>query len=145
MTPLQARWDLAPTAEAVHDTRHIIAAVLDSWHVTEDLRHRALLVFAELASNALRHGDGKPITAQVTLGEEELTVDVTDGDYRVGHVHAPRRTGWEAETGRGLLLVAALTDKWGTYPTPNGKGVWATVPIQAEREDHPPSRILTAS
>ncbi|WP_189327549.1 ATP-binding protein, partial [Streptomyces flaveus] len=32
------------------------------------------------------------------------------------------------ESGRGLLLIAALADRWGTEPyAPSGKTVWAEV------------------
>jgi hypothetical protein len=33
--------------------------------------------------------------------------------------------GADREHGRGLLLVAALAEDWGTDPLPSGKRVWA--------------------
>ncbi len=32
--------------------------------------------------------------------------------------------GWESESGRGLLLVEALADRWGSDLLPSGKRVW---------------------
>jgi anti-sigma regulatory factor (Ser/Thr protein kinase) len=144
VTALHAGWHLSPTERSIHATRHAIARVLTSWHVKGDDLDSALLVYAELAANALRHGQGELIGVHIKLGDAELTVDVTDGDCRTGEVHPRRRTGWDSETGRGLLLVAALADQWGTYPTPAGKGVWATVLTRAEAEKRPPSRTLRA-
>lgn len=130
MEPLHVRWRLDASKQAVHETRCALAAVLAAWRVNESARQDTLLVFAELATNALLHGK-EPFAAHVTLGDEELTVDVTDGDYRIGTVQPRRLRGGDSETGRGLLLVAALTDQWGVYPTPKGKGIWATIPAQA--------------
>ena len=36
-----------------------------------------------------------------------------------------RRARTYDEGGRGLLLVAQLTERWGTRPTPAGKTIWA--------------------
>jgi hypothetical protein len=36
----------------------------------------------------------------------------------------PRRPGPDTVTGRGLLLVDALTDRWGAERTGDGKVVW---------------------
>ena len=43
------------------------------------------------------------------------------------HPPAPVQADEYAESGRGLLLVQALSQRWGSYPTPQmgGKVVWA--------------------
>lgn len=42
---------------------------------------------------------------------------------------APREPDGLAETGRGLHIVAALSDGWGhSPPEPAGKTVWARIP-----------------
>ena len=35
-----------------------------------------------------------------------------------------RNPGPDTVTGRGLMLVDALTDRWGSAPTDDGKVVW---------------------
>lgn len=40
---------------------------------------------------------------------------------------SPRDTWSTEEDGRGLLLVEALADAWGTRPTASGKTVWFTL------------------
>jgi hypothetical protein len=40
----------------------------------------------------------------------------------------------DAETGRGLLLVAALSDEWGFYRTAAGKAVYFTLAFEADFE-----------
>jgi hypothetical protein len=52
-----------------------------------------------------------------------------------GHVRAAIRS-WDvpadAETGRGLLLVATLSAEWGFYRTATGKAVYFTLACPAE-------------
>ncbi|MBF9069206.1 ATP-binding protein [Streptacidiphilus fuscans] len=85
MLPLHATWDLESTGEAVHVTRHAITAVLEAWKMTADHRFQALLVYSELATNAVRHGSGQPISVHISLADEELTVEVNDAGRRVGN------------------------------------------------------------
>jgi hypothetical protein len=41
-----------------------------------------------------------------------------------------------AESGRGLLLVQALSERWGSYPTPRagGKVVWALMEAESQAD-----------
>ena len=41
----------------------------------------------------------------------------------------------DADTGRGLVLVAALSTDWGSFQTPAGKAMYFTLAFQP----HPPS------
>ncbi|MBV9450002.1 MAG: ATP-binding protein [Streptosporangiaceae bacterium] len=38
----------------------------------------------------------------------------------------------DAETGRGLMLVATLSDEWGVYRTPAGKAVYFVLAFQPD-------------
>jgi anti-sigma regulatory factor (Ser/Thr protein kinase) len=80
-----------------------------------------LLVITELIDNVVQHTGGG---GELHLRREETTVWVEVHDHsrvfpRLQKAD-PRRPG-----GRGLLLVAAVTDRWGSEPTPTGKLVWA--------------------
>ncbi len=85
----------------------------------------ALLILSELVTNAVMHG-AQPIQVVVSGEAGKLRIDVADGD-----THAPRpglhfgnavRTG-----GRGLRIVNALSEQWGTTIHEHGKSVWAEV------------------
>jgi hypothetical protein len=39
----------------------------------------------------------------------------------------------DAETGRGLVLVASLSSSWGYYRTPTGKAVYFTLAFQDDQ------------
>jgi anti-sigma regulatory factor (Ser/Thr protein kinase) len=80
-----------------------------------------LLVITELVDNVVQHTGGG---GELHLRSDEGTVWVEVHDHSRTFPqlqrHDPRRPG-----GRGLLLVAAVTDRWGSKPTSTGKIVWA--------------------
>jgi signal transduction histidine kinase len=80
-----------------------------------------LLVITELVDNVVQHTDGG---GELCLRRDDSAVVVEVHDHsRV----FPRLQRADPRTpgGRGLLLVAALTERWGSEPTPDGKLVWA--------------------
>ncbi|WP_245996346.1 ATP-binding protein [Streptomyces armeniacus] len=111
-------------------------AQLRSWDAPFET---AAYVVAELAANAVQHGrvPGRGFRLALALtpgdgsaGDSTLRIEVTDaraerlpGTRR----HAPHP---DDESGRGLLLVGALADRWGVIPGPvPGKTVWAELDL----------------
>ncbi|CAL9400105.1 hypothetical protein SUDANB145_01446 [Streptomyces sp. enrichment culture] len=98
--------------------------------VSED----AALVVAELAANAVTHARvaGRCFRLSLTVdAPETLRVEVADprGDRPLPSLGTSLDA--TAESGRGLLLVAALADRWGTAPyPPSGKTVWACLALR---------------
>lgn len=87
-------------------------------------------IVAELATNAATHGrvPGRDFRLTLYIIANTLRIEVTDtsGD----RPPRPRQTVPEAdsESGRGLLLVEALADRWGWAPELRPrKTVWAEV------------------
>lgn len=78
------------------------------------------LLASEVIANAVLHSDG-PCDVAVTRTDERLRVEVTDADPCLPSVV---EAGPDDESGRGLLLVNALADAWGTRPEPTGKTTW---------------------
>ena len=89
---------------------------------TEDITETAALLTSELVTNAVTHGNGSP-RLEIEVQSALLRVTVTDtGVGAPGRVVAAPLL---AETGRGLVLVDALSARWGTNPVdPRGKSVW---------------------
>ena len=118
--------ELPAEQEAVGIGRRFVVATLAEWDCGEAVAETARLVVSEVLTNAVRHGIG-PIKLRLRRSGQDLTVEVTDRATVVPH---PRRAEEDDESGRGLLLVEALTDHWGTRPTDDGKSVWFTLAIR---------------
>ncbi|GAA2605030.1 ATP-binding protein [Streptomyces axinellae] len=109
---------------SVPRVRAFVGAALGDWGATARCAD-VLLCVGELATNALPHGvpPGRGFRTMLWLEHDGvLRVEVHDsGDG------APRMTvaDSDAESGRGLLLVEALADKWGVGERNPGKVVWA--------------------
>ncbi|MDX3456189.1 SpoIIE family protein phosphatase [Streptomyces sp. ME02-8801-2C] len=114
-----ATWELDQDPSIVADARKRASDQLAGWGL-EDLTFVTELVVSELVTNAIRHG-GAPIRLRLIL-DRSLICEVADGSSAAPH---PRRARIFDEGGRGLLLVAQLTDRWGTRQTPTGKIIWA--------------------
>jgi hypothetical protein len=61
------------------------------------------------------------VTLHVTVRRGVLRIEVTDGSPVVP---APRRPSGLTGTGRGLLLVDRLADRWGVDKARKGKTIW---------------------
>jgi anti-sigma regulatory factor (Ser/Thr protein kinase) len=102
---------------------------------TDDARDGLLLVFEELASNALRHGGGDVRAAVVSCGDGWL-LDLSDEAPDRPPIPAVDRD--PALGGMGLHLVAQLSTQYGWERRPGRKHVWARLP--SGREERQPSR-----
>ena len=85
---------------------------------------------AMLVTNAVRHTSA-PLGQRLHLTEHEIVTEITDDSSRLPRPHLADP---DDESGRGLALVDALADDWGTRLTEAGKAVWFTLPVPA----HPP-------
>ncbi|MFF4604765.1 ATP-binding protein [Streptomyces sp. NPDC001339] len=105
--------------------RRIVSAQLRHWHL-DALVDPAALGVTELLANVHRHArPSKYCTVELYALLGQLTVSVHDEDPRLPHL----RTAGDWETcGRGLALIAALSQSWGVRPESNGKAVWFTLP-----------------
>ncbi|MEV5276275.1 ATP-binding protein [Streptomyces sp. NPDC051993] len=95
-----------------------------------ELAGDAALLVSELATNALLHGclRDRLFRVRIALGATALRVEVTDP--RGESVPSPRAAADDEQFGRGLLLVGALADRWGTEPRTVGKIVYAELSIE---------------
>jgi anti-sigma regulatory factor (Ser/Thr protein kinase) len=117
-------------AEAVRATRHFTVTTLRQWGAAERSEDVALVV-SELLTNALCHavpdsgraGSRFPIRLGLLQPGPCILCAVADPSESVP---VPREPDYLAETGRGLHVISALSDKWGyTPPGETGKVVWA--------------------
>ena len=118
-----AAWDLPADPAVVSRIRSDVTARLAEWGL-EELEFATELTVSELVTNAIRHG-GAPITLRL-LRDRSLICEVSDGSSTSPHLRRARTTD---EGGRGLFLVAQLTQRWGTRYTPTGKIIWTEQPL----------------
>ena len=83
----------------------------------------AILVTSELLTNATLHAI-PPVELRVIGDETEIRIEVHDC---ASYEPRKQRPDAEDEHGRGLQIVAALADRWGTRPTDAGKTVWCVL------------------
>jgi serine/threonine-protein kinase RsbW len=129
--PLPLWWSRAFPGEPplVRQTRSWIAGLLPACPPLDDL----LIVASELATNAVAHtrsGDpGGWFTVEVTWSQESARVVVGDqgsGEIPVS-VASPGDQVAYLESGRGLLLVDALSAAWGIAGDTDARWLWADV------------------
>ncbi|WP_252396088.1 ATP-binding protein [Streptantibioticus parmotrematis] len=126
LAPYVWEMEFAPHARCVFLVRRRVERALVRWGLgDEDDIGVVVLVCSELATNAVEHAQ-RPFRVRVTADDAGCLVEVSDADP------APPRFGEtaraDAERGRGLLLVAALSHATGHRPEPDGgKTVWARI------------------
>nr|WSY52507.1 ATP-binding protein [Streptomyces sp. NBC_00886] len=114
---------LPPTPRGARQARLLAVQQLRDWDLPLDPAEH---VVAELAANAATHGrvPGRDFRLTLYVVGGTLRIEVTDtcGD----RPPRPQDPTPDAESGRGLLLLAALADRWGWAPGPHPrKTVWA--------------------
>jgi serine/threonine-protein kinase RsbW len=106
------RLSLRPDPSAPRVARRRLKSIL------RDVPSRALddilLLTTELLTNSLRHaGLGAKDRVHLVVRSTKSAVRVAITDPGSGEVFSPRRPGPQETGGRGLLLVAEMSDRWG--------------------------------
>lgn len=134
--PLRMDVRLMPGPQMPARARELVGRACEQWGLPR-VRRLAELIISELASNAVLHAR-TPAVVTVRLLDDRLQMSVRDGDPRlVYHPPAGTHGAHHGEHGRGLLILEAMADSWGSEPTGNGKVVWAQVYVPAPRPAPP--------
>lgn len=113
-----ATWSLPGDPLAARAARRHVRNQLRAWRLDE-LAACTEMLASELVTNVVRHARG-PIRLRLLRGET-LVCEVFDGSLTTPRI---RGASWNDEGGRGLQLVAALSDRWGTRYMAEGKCIW---------------------
>ncbi len=124
---LVATLELPPDHTAAARARHFVSATLHAWGCNGIVDDAELLV-SEFVTNAILHTRSAP-TVTVDRTPTAIRVSVRDKS-----TSTPRLRDYEptAVTGRGLLLVDRISQRWGIESDGTGKCVWFEVSARAD-------------
>jgi anti-sigma regulatory factor (Ser/Thr protein kinase) len=126
------------TAAVVRYLRHHAESCARAWGIADDVVRTLMQVVSELAGNAVLHGSPQPeyarwslevptVALSLQITTHGLSVQVFDSNNSEPHVGENERL---AEDGRGMFLVEALAEDWGTLLLPTGgKVVWCRLKL----------------
>ncbi|MEV6315257.1 ATP-binding protein [Streptomyces sp. NPDC051776] len=128
--------ELQALPSRIGQVRRIVSAQLRYWHL-DPLIDSAALGVTELLTNVHRHAEpDKRCRVEIDFLRDRLTVSVRDNDPRVPSL---RCADLAALGGRGLTLVASVSESWGVRHDEGGKVVWFT--LQAHTHALPQSAV----
>ncbi|MFI9742777.1 ATP-binding protein [Streptomyces sp. NPDC052494] len=113
-----ASWTLPPAPEVVAQARKLTVGQLNAWSL-DDLEYSTSLVVSELVTKAIRYSHG-PIGLRL-IRDRSLICEVSDTSSTSPQLRHAEDTD---EGGRGLSLIAQMTQRWGTRPGRRGKTIW---------------------
>ncbi len=117
---------LPPHAASAARARELVTGRCVAWNV-EALSDDVALVVTELVVNAIRHA-GTEVVVRIAPIADGVRLEVCDGSTRPLR---PRESAVTDEGGRGLLLVDALSHRYGVEAEAKGKRVWAELLVSA--------------
>jgi hypothetical protein len=123
-----ASWDIPADPAQVAHARMLVTGQLEAWGMAA-ASFTTTLVASELVTNAIRYG-APPIQLRL-IRDTTLICEVSDASGTAPHLRRAR--GFD-EGGRGLLLVAQLTQRWGTRYHASGKTIWCEQPLTTDPE-----------
>ncbi|MFF8844155.1 SpoIIE family protein phosphatase [Streptomyces sp. NPDC015127] len=119
-----ATWHLEADPAVVAHARTLVVRQLSHWGLDE-LSFTTELVASELVTNAIRYAGGGSVELRL-IRAGVLICEVSDASSTQPRM---RRAGATEEGGRGLFLIAQLTERWGSRYTRRGKTIWTQQPL----------------
>ncbi|MGC9382211.1 ATP-binding protein [Streptomyces sp. MH13] len=126
----QFTFSVPATPAAASTARHRAVDAIALWDEglgTEVVR-TAELVISELVTNAVQYAGTRSVSLTVRLDVDVLRIEVCDSSPVLPQPGLPDA---DSEGGRGLFLVAALSDRYHAEPMENGKRCWAEIDLIA--------------
>jgi serine/threonine-protein kinase RsbW len=110
---IQVVMTLPREAVSVPLTRRTVAAALTAAGVEPDCLAEVSVALSEACTNVLNHaGEGDAYEVAINISDQQLTMDVVDFGSGFGSLpHGSSMPDPTAESGRGLALMRALTDR----------------------------------
>jgi anti-sigma regulatory factor (Ser/Thr protein kinase) len=120
--------DLPMHNAAAGAARRFVRESCEIWAVDPAIREIAELLSSELVTNAVEHAHS---STRLTVTGTESALRVSVRDYSRTIIPRPRPIDIGAFRGRGLHLVAALSQSWGVHQHSDGKTIWINLQLDA--------------
>ena len=121
----QVEAHLPALATSPSEARSFLRAALHTWEL-DGFGDVTEVLTTELVSNVVRHV-GEPMTLRALRQPASIRVEVDDPSADAPVAQDPEPF---AESGRGLLLIAALASQWGVEQhAGHGKTVWFEIDV----------------
>jgi anti-sigma regulatory factor (Ser/Thr protein kinase) len=128
--PKPARIALPRSPSSVGAARRFIESRTAAWSFPEPATDQLVLIGSELVTNAVLHARTE-LTLTLELRDDRVRISVMDRSQAPATLRHYRP---DALTGRGLGVVAALSDRWGVSTAPDGKVVWAELQADGDHQ-----------
>jgi len=112
--------------EAVRAARRWTRETLEDWQLTKPTRTIEQLV-SELLTNSIEHASTTSVGICLILTDAAVLIEVNDSD--AARLPTRKSPSLNDTSGRGLLIVEELSDRWGVQVSDHGKTVWCEVAI----------------
>lgn len=121
---------LSPTPRGARLARLLAVEWMREHEVPYGVTEAATQVVAELAANAATHGRVAGRSFRLALVTHDGVLRIEVADTRGENLPRLQPAFPPSDSGRGLLLVEALADRWGVEPGPvPRKTVWAELDL----------------
>jgi len=115
-----------PVPRAVTAAREWSRQTIERWRLGEAAEPIEHLV-SELVTNSVEHAQCVSVTVLLMYAAGMLRLEVRDQD--TAHVPVQKSPEPGDVDGRGLVIVQALSDRWGVRVTSSGKTVWCELAV----------------
>lgn len=134
---MTVRMRFDPSKESIGAARRFVTRIVSDAPV--EVRELVAVMVSELATNALLHA-ASGFDIVVDRSESTVTVAVTDWGVGSPELQSP---GFTEPHGRGLRVVEALSDAWGTFSaSEEAKAIWFRLHLQSlKTEEHATERL----
>src|ERR1700722_4255047 len=119
MDNVMATMRLPPEPASAGEARRLVHGALQEGVRPADL-DAVVLLTSEVVTNAVLHA-GTPVDLVVGTVQGCIQIEATDAGEQAPVVLDPAS---DTTRGRGMGIVAALSQEWGVIPTARGKTVW---------------------
>jgi anti-sigma regulatory factor (Ser/Thr protein kinase) len=127
--PLRTHLELAALPTAAACTRGLVRALTMEWGLP-NLTDAAELLASELVTNAIQASRELMVTetpiVRIWIASDGVSMVIHVWDASAA-MPVRQQAGPGDDSGRGLMIIDALSADWGTYREADGKVVWALI------------------